>query len=195
MPSNKFKSYINLIFGMIFIFIMLKPIEDVYDLLDNRGIGIEIGEIEGLEVSSTILGSINLEDKLSGEAFKVEDIQNRITLDIFRENIKRQIQELLNKDREIKNIYIIQEIDISLYNNSNYGVEIKEISIRLRDVGIGESREIDYERGDFVEIERVEAFVEIERIERVEIGVKEIEELNGGVEGDRQEENREEVIK
>ncbi|MFI3231423.1 MAG: hypothetical protein R3Y29_07750, partial [bacterium] len=48
------------------------------------------------------------------------------------------------------------------------------------------SREIDYERG---------AFVEIERIERVEIGVKEIEELNGGVEGDRQEENREEVIK
>lgn len=66
----------------------------------------------------------------------IQEIQNSLILEVFRENIKNQVQYIINKN--IKANYIIQSIDVNLYDtisNSINQTTISSISISLRKQG------------------------------------------------------------
>ena len=112
LPNNKFRSYVNLVFGMILIFIMIKPLNIIFDKFNN---------IEAIAIFNekdfVLDNNINIE--------KYENIHNEMIEEAFRQNIKIKIES------ELKGKYVIKEIDTKLYEDKYKQVNIDKIYITL----------------------------------------------------------------
>ncbi len=113
LPSNKHRSYINLVFGMILIFIMIKPLNLLFFSIKNY-------EILPIFNENEIVINYDLDIK------NYEDIQNKMIKNAFKENVKLQIETSL------KNNYIIKDIDIDLYENKYSEINIDKIHVTLK---------------------------------------------------------------
>lgn len=112
LPNSKYRSYINLVFGMMLIFIMIKPLDLIFDSVKN---------VEAL----TIFNEEELKKNANIDIKKYENIQNDMVKKVFKENIKKQIKTLLNDK------YIIKDIDLEIYENKYLEITINKIYITL----------------------------------------------------------------
>lgn len=113
LPNSKYRSYINLVFGIILIFIMIEPLNY---FLDN---------IKKFE----ILPSFNEENfKYNNDVEKYAEVRNEMILSAFKENVKRQIQVILKKE------YIIKDIQINLYENKYREIIMENITLEIEKV-------------------------------------------------------------
>lgn len=111
LPNSKYRSYINLVFGMILIFIMISPLKIMFN---------NVKSIESFKVfNEDIEANINIDTK------KYIDIQNKMVENAFKDNIKMQIQNIL-KDK-----YIVQEIDLKLSESKYKEINISQIELTL----------------------------------------------------------------
>lgn len=112
LPNSKYSSYINLIFGMILIFIMIRPINYIFNNISSID-SLNIFNNQEFEVNT----NINVE--------KYKNIQNQIVKSAFKENVKSQIENML------KNKYFITEINLDLYENKYEEINIEKIYVTL----------------------------------------------------------------
>ncbi len=112
LPTNKYRSYINLVFGMMLIFVMIKPLGLIFDSVKN---------VEAL----TIFNEEDFKENANIDIKKYENIQNEMVKNAFKENIKSQIKTVL-KDK-----YIIKDIELEIYENKYLELTIDKIYITL----------------------------------------------------------------
>ena len=112
LPNNKYRSYINLVFGIILIFIMTKPLSVIFNNFKN---------IETITIfnENDFVKDSNIDTK------QYENIQNEMIEEAFKENIKTKIEASL------QNKYIIKEIETKLYENKYKEVNIDKIDVTL----------------------------------------------------------------
>ncbi len=111
LPTNKYRSYINLIFGMILVFIMIEPLNILFDNVKN---------IEAI----TIFNEDDFKNN-NIDINKYKNIQNEMVKSAFKDNIKKQIETIL------KDNYFIKDIEVSLYENKYDEINIQEIQLTL----------------------------------------------------------------
>lgn len=111
LPTNKYRSYINLIFGMILVFIMIEPLNILFDNVKN---------IEAI----TIFNEDDFKNN-NIDINKYKNIQNEMVKSAFKDNIKKQIETIL------KDNYFIKDIEFSLYENKYDEINIQEIQLTL----------------------------------------------------------------
>ena len=114
LPNNKYRSYINLVFGMILIFIMIKPIDSILNGINNVD-SLNIFNNQDFEINSNI------------DSEKYKDIQNQMVKNAFQDNIKVQIESIL------KNEYVIKKINLELYENKYEEINIDKIYLTLNE--------------------------------------------------------------
>ncbi|WP_250277673.1 stage III sporulation protein AF [[Clostridium] colinum] len=112
LPTNKYRSYINLVFGMILVFIMIEPLNLIFDSVKN---------VEAL----TIFNEQDFKQNNMINVEKYKNIQNDMVKSAFKENIKSQIKTIL-KDK-----YIIKDINLELYENKYEEINIESIYLTL----------------------------------------------------------------
>lgn len=112
MPNEKYKNYLQLVLGMILIFIMIKPAKDLFK--NFQKIDLEKGYNE------TFL----LEDNKE----KYTKIHNDMVYNLLEENIKLQIEQIISDK------YKINSIDIKLQEDKYYNVVITKIDLNLSKV-------------------------------------------------------------
>ena len=112
LPNNKYRSYINLVFGMILIFIMIQPINNIFN---------ETNSIDSLNIFNKKDFEIN--SNIDSEKYK--DVQNKMVKNAFQDNIKAQVESIL------KNEYTIKEISLELYENKYEEINIDKIYLTL----------------------------------------------------------------
>ena len=112
LPNNKYRCYINLVFGMILIFIMIKPIDSILNGVNNID-SLNIFNNQDFEINSNI------------DSEKYKDIQNQMVKNAFQDNIKVQIESIL------KNEYVIKKINLELYENKYEEINIDKIYLTL----------------------------------------------------------------
>lgn len=113
--NNKFKNYLQLILNLILIFVMLDPIFDIFNSIKKGNIDdyIQIAEDTNFDIP---------------EEYYTE-IQNKMVLDLFTENIKSQTQNLIGSN------YTIVDFNLTLIEDYNYQTLIKDMSISLSKEG------------------------------------------------------------
>lgn len=111
LPTNKYRSYINLIFGMMLVFIMIEPLNILFDNVKN---------IEAI----TIFNEDDFKNN-NIDINKYKNIQNEMVKSAFKDNIKKQIETIL------KDNYFIKDIEVSLYENKYDEINIQEIQLTL----------------------------------------------------------------
>lgn len=112
-PSGKYRSYINLVFNIILVFVMIQPLNFLFNNIKN---------VEALTIFKE--DDFNTLDNINMEKYK--NIQNEMVKNAFEENIKRQIESLLNDE------YYIQNIDVFLYENKYEEINIEKIDLTLK---------------------------------------------------------------
>lgn len=115
LPSTRYKSYIHLIFGMILIFIMIEPINSIYNNFKN----FNISKIDYYKKEINTLNNYNEEE------YKL--LKNNLLEDIFKENIKFQIEKIIDCK------YKIEEIDIKIQEGKYQNLIITNINLKLID--------------------------------------------------------------
>ncbi len=111
LPTNKYRSYINLIFGMILVFIMIEPLNILFDNVKN---------IEAI----TIFNEDDFKNN-NIDINKYKNIQNEMVKSAFKDSLKKQIETIL------KDNYFIKDIEVSLYENKYDEINIQEIQLTL----------------------------------------------------------------
>lgn len=109
MPTTKYKSYIQLVFGLILIFIMIKPAKDLFKKFDK----VDIFK----NYSQTFDNNLNEEEYV--------EIKNELINNILKENMKFQIQKIIGDK------YEITSIDIKLEEDKYSNVIVNEIKLSL----------------------------------------------------------------
>ncbi len=112
LPTNKYRSYINLILGMILVFIMIEPLNIIFDNAKNIET-LTIFNEEDFKVDSDI------------DSEKYLSIQNDMVKNAFEDNIKRHIDTIL------KDEYFISDIEVSLYENKYKELNIESIQLHI----------------------------------------------------------------
>ena len=112
LPNNKYRSYINLVFGMILIFIMIQPINNIFNGINSID-SLNIFNKKDFEINSNI------------DSEKYKDVQNQMVKNAFQDNIKAQVESIL------KNEYTIKEINLELYENKYEEINIDKIYLTL----------------------------------------------------------------
>lgn len=90
-PSNKYKSYINLVFSMLLIFIMINPAITIYK---------NINKIDFLNIIDN--KKFEVKNVINEKEYK--NIQDEMTEKFFNENIKKQMKNILPKEYAVKNV-------------------------------------------------------------------------------------------
>lgn len=109
MPMQKYKNYIQLVFGLILIFIMIKPAKDIFKKFNKIDISKEYTQVFNPEINEE----------------KYNKIQSELANNILNENIKFQIQKIIGDK------YKINSIDIKLKEDKYFNVVVKEIKLDL----------------------------------------------------------------
>ncbi|WP_317367171.1 stage III sporulation protein AF [uncultured Tyzzerella sp.] len=112
LPTNKYRSYINLVFGIILVLIMVKPLNIIFN------------DVKNIEISPAFLEeTFNINSDINSE--KYVSVQNDMIKNAFEHNIKRQIEAIL-KDK-----YYIKDININLYENKYKEMNIDKIELYI----------------------------------------------------------------
>lgn len=109
MPSERFKNYIQLVLGMILIFIMLQPVKEI------------LKKFEKLDFKNKYEQTFEAEY----DEEKYLQIKNDLVSSMFKENIQSQIEKIIGDK------YKVNSIDIKLGEDKYYNVIITEISLNL----------------------------------------------------------------
>lgn len=132
LPDSKYKSYINLVLGLLLIFVMLQPINLILNKfdksIDRQVMGIDV------ELNKNIIDN---------EKQFYEDKQKEIVLKNFNNEMKKQINTLLD------GLVIVLDCNVNLYNDENQFANIESISLTI------EKLEEKEEKKRFIRIEPV----------------------------------------
>ncbi len=114
MPNNNFKKYMNMVIGFIVILIVLEPIRENFSASDKF-------DLEVFAIQSQIENNSFVQQK---EFY--EEKQEQLIIDTYTENIKQQINQIIEKSSDVE----IESINLELdeYNIKSievYGYEKK----------------------------------------------------------------------
>lgn len=107
MPNEKYRNYLQLVLGMILIFIMIKPAKDLIKNFQKIDFG------SGYEETFT----------LKDEQEKYTELHNEMINNLLEENMKLQIEQIISDK------YKINSIDIKLEEDKYYNVVVTEIKL------------------------------------------------------------------
>lgn len=110
-PNSKYKSYINLIFGILLVFVMVDPVKNIYFNIKN---GVKVNVFDNYTFQDYAINTSEYEEK-----------QNKMVMDLFKGNMKTQISNLLD------NKYSIDELEIDLNDDDYSSVQISRIYLKL----------------------------------------------------------------
>ncbi len=111
MPSTKYKSYINLVFGIMLVYIMVRPINQIYKNIENM-------------TALNVFNDINKEE-VKEDYKKYENIQNDMIKKAFNQNIKMQIENIIDDK------YVIKDLKLSIYEDDYKELKIDKIELEL----------------------------------------------------------------
>lgn len=109
MPNDRYKNYIQLVLGMILIFIMIKPAKDLFKNFEKIDFNKSYEETFITEYDEQ----------------KYVEIHNEMVYGLFEENIKAQIEKIIG------NKYKINSIEIKLEEDKYYNVVVTQINLIL----------------------------------------------------------------
>ena len=112
LPNNKYRSYINLVFGMMLVLVMIKPLNFIFQ---------NIKTVQALAIFNE--EEINLNNDVNVDKYK--NVQNQMFKTAFEQNIKNQIENML------QNKYTIKNIQIEFYESDYEQIMIDSITLDL----------------------------------------------------------------
>lgn len=112
LPNNKYRSYINLVFGMMLVLVMIKPLNFIFQ---------NIKAVQALAIFNE--EDINLNNNINVDKYK--NVQNQMFKTAFEQNVKNQIENML------QNKYIIKNIQIQFYESDYEQIMIDTITLYL----------------------------------------------------------------
>ncbi len=112
LPTNKYRSYINLVFGIMLVFIMIQPLSIMFK---------NIKDLESFPAFKE--ENFNVDNVINSK--KYENVQNEMVKNAFKDNIKRQIETIL------EDTYYIKDINIELYENKYKEISIDKIHLSI----------------------------------------------------------------
>ena len=111
-PNNKYKSYIRLVLGLVLISIMLTPIKKIYFNLQNYSF------------KKSYIQNYYKNNAKNEKQFK--EVQDKMILKLFNDNIKTQISQLVGEN------YTIYDVDVKLIQNFENIFLIESIKLTLK---------------------------------------------------------------